>query len=483
MKKFYLFLFTTLLLFLNNALFAQDYTSTSNTFRSLKNSETFKTPFFHKDTSLHSIKDFFKKSHLHGRVRNHFMATINEGELSDYWTNATGGLIKLETAEWNGLQLGLAGIFTFKTLSSDLNAIDPISGKGAKWEKELYDVNRPQEHKDLDRLEELYLRYNCGQSFMEYGKLDINTGPLFKNRDSRMKAFVYRGFWSEINELKHQKITLGWINGVSPRGMTEWYNLNEAIGINNNGYHLPDEKANYHETSEIKGIGVLGYQNNLKNGLTLKLWNFGFHNMFNMNWLQADYEQQHIFAGIQYVHQRAAKHQAELNFNERYIQPNETGNVISTKIGYKNKGFSTSLAYLHAFNTGRFLFPRELGREDFYVSQPRSWIDGFGDTDVWMLRFKYRPQAKKWNNLTLDTRLSYTAVSDMDNTAFNKYKLPSFYQLTFLGKYKCDGLLDGLNLSLLYLTKYSPASENLVLAQKFYKSGIHHFSLIANIEF
>ena len=475
MKQSYILFIIILIISTNTSIFAQDHATPP--------SDTNTEHFFHKDTSLHSVKDFFKKSHLHGRVRNHFMATTNAGELTDYWTNATGGLIKLETAEWNGLQFGVAGIFTFQTATSDLTLMDTIAGKTAKWERELYDSNRPGEYKDLDRLEELYIRYNCGRSFVEYGKMDINTGPLFKNRDGRMKAFIYRGLWSEINEFKHQKITLGWLNGVSPRGMTEWYDLNEAIGINNNGYHNPDEKAHYHETSEIKGIGVLGYENQLDNGLTVKLWNFWFQNMFNMNWLQADYKRKHLFAGVQYVHQRAANHQEELAFNERYIQPNETGNVFSTKVGYKNKGFSASAAYLHAFNTGRFLFPRELGREDFYVSQPRSWIDGFGDLDVLMFRFKYRPEAKKWQNLTLDTRLSYTQTSDMDSTEFNKYKLPAFYQFTFLGKYKCDKLLDGLNFSLLYLTKYSPASENLTEGQQFYRSGIHHFSVMANIVF
>ena len=165
------------------------------------------------------------------------------------------------------------------------------------------------------------------------------------------------------------------------------------------------------------------------------------------------------------------------------MQPNETGNVINAIIGYQNKGFSTSLAYLHSFNTGRFLFPRELGRENFYVSQLRSWIDGFGDTDIWMLRFKYRPTNERWKDLSLDARISQTIVSDKDNPTSNKYKLPSFYQLTFLGKYKCHGWYDGLTLNLLYVTKYAPSSENLNQAQKFYQSGFHHFSFMMNLSF
>ena len=44
-----------------------------------------------------------------------------------------------------GLRLVLRESSLIKTFSSDLNEIDTLVGKGAKWEKELYDITRPDE--------------------------------------------------------------------------------------------------------------------------------------------------------------------------------------------------------------------------------------------------------------------------------------------------------------------------------------------------
>ena len=62
---------------------------------------------------VHSLFDYVSKGHTSGHIRNYFMATINEGDLKDYWTNATGRAVCNETAEWNGVALGVKGIFTY----------------------------------------------------------------------------------------------------------------------------------------------------------------------------------------------------------------------------------------------------------------------------------------------------------------------------------------------------------------------------------
>ena len=101
---------------------------------------------------------------------------------------------------------------------------------------------------------------------------------------------------------------------------------------------------------------------------------------------------------------------------------------------YQNPGkeIEVSASYLKAFDTGRFLFPRELGREDFYVSHPRSWVDGFGDTEIYMLRFRYRKETKQNGRVYIDTRIAKIDAPPIDDARFNKYGLPSYYQLTFL---------------------------------------------------
>lgn len=97
----------------------------------------------HTNDSVHSIKDFFTRGIAHGHIRNYTMGTIHEGSLKDYWTNAIGGALRYETAEWNGLSFTVKGIFTFEAFGMDLTEVDDKIGRSAKWEKELYDVRRP----------------------------------------------------------------------------------------------------------------------------------------------------------------------------------------------------------------------------------------------------------------------------------------------------------------------------------------------------
>lgn len=421
---------------------------------------------------------FLKEGHFKGHIRNHFMTTINSHELTDYYTNATGGALKYETGKIYGFYGGVEGIFTYGTIKDNVLKEDPITGKISKWELELYDYTRPGEERDLDRLQELYIGYSFKNSYIEYGKVDINKGPLFLKRDSRMKPFAYRGFWGQIKEIPETNIYTGFINGVSPRGVTEWYSINEAIGINNNGFEPDGSKADYHGFSETKGIAVLGAENESFKNFTFKFWDFWMHNMNNTLWFQIDYKDESYFAGAQYVFQHNTG-QNELAYNERYFQPDQTANVISLNAGKKIKDHHFSFSYLHAFGTGRFLYPRELGREDFYVSQPRSWIDGFGDLDVYMLRYKWK--IKPLKDLLFDWRLSYTETAGIDNYEFNKYGLPSFYQSTILLRHKCKNKLEGLKFSLLYLYKYSP--EDMELSKRFYLSDFHHISFISQIDF
>lgn len=429
-----------------------------------------------------SIRAFFTKGHTEGHIRNYLMSTINQGELTDYWANALGGSLGYHTAIWHGFQLGVKGIFTYNLASSDLNHVDPLAGQSSKWEKELFDVTRPNERKDLDRLEELYIKYHFKSSFATAGKIDINKGPLLLKRDGRMKPFVYKGAWFEFKELKQQELLGGYIYAVSPRGMTEWYDLNEAIGLVNNGYHADEGQSYYHEMSETRGLFVMGYQNNLIKNLKITVWHYFLHRVFHTIWNQVDYENDRLYGGVQYVHQFADPYQSSLAFENRYFQPDEESHTLSTQFGVKLNGGNTklSMGYLHGFNTGKFLFPRELTRENFYVSQPRSWVDGLGAVDIYMLRAQFNPKGAP---LSGDFRVERVQLNDFNHLGLNKYNIPSYFQSTIVAKYNFQHKLSGLYIAFLYAYRYAESHRNLTPDKLFYRTNFHHFNLIFNIIF
>ncbi|MEJ2163661.1 MAG: hypothetical protein P8X60_10240, partial [Robiginitalea sp.] len=76
-----------------------------------------------------SLKELFGLGTVSGHFRNFFMNTANQGDLKDYYANAIGGAIRFRTHTFYGFELGVAGIFTFKVFSNDLNEPDPTTGR------------------------------------------------------------------------------------------------------------------------------------------------------------------------------------------------------------------------------------------------------------------------------------------------------------------------------------------------------------------
>ena len=144
-----------------------------------------------------------------------------------------------------------------------------------------------------------------------------------------MMPFVYRGLWSKIQTHDQNRITLGFINGVSPRGMFGWFSLREAIGMQSRGFQPKGDRADYHDRAPIRGLITLGYKHHLGKHLTLQAWNFHLDRLTNMTWLQADAQYKHFFGGLQYVQERASSYQKRLPYDQRYYQPGEVGQVLS----------------------------------------------------------------------------------------------------------------------------------------------------------
>lgn len=299
-----------------------------------------------------------------------------------------------------------------------------------------------------------------------------------------MKPFVYRGAWTRINEFEKHKVYLGYIDGVSPRGMTEWFSLDKAIGLLGNGIQPDGSSAEYHDHSGIDWIGVLGIEREVNDELKLSLWNYLFDKSMDITWFQADFQHRGMLLGAQYVHQTALSAQEDIEYTARYIQQGETADVVSVRLGYgpEKSRWEFTTAYLHAFDNGRFLFPKELGREDFYVSHPRFWMDGLGNTDVYMVQAAYKSKSKEKGQFDVKARLSRLDAPEEDDFQFNKYALPSIYQVMFFPKYEFHNVMEGMEIGLLYIWKVD-RQENRPLNEQFYRTDLHHLNLVMNIDF
>lgn len=431
-----------------------------------------------QEKKVNKLKDIFHQAEVEGHIRNFFMATINQGNLKDYYTNASGGAIGIITKPYKGFQFGIRGIFTYQTFSADLNEADPITGKASQWEHQLYDITDRHNFNDLDRLEELYLKYRLSNGFLSIGKIPLEDDPMINQSDGRMKPFAYSGINLNWNFDTGKSITISWLNKVSPRSTVEWYQIGDAIGISNNGLSANLEPANYHHTINSEGVGVINYRMKQKN-FDIQLHNWFIHQLHNTSMLSIEYQYKKVFLGMQYARQFQLQNNLSASRSEElYIRPNENGSVLSTKVQHQSKKQLIRLAYSHAFSNGRFLFPRELGRDQFYTSIPRSRIEGFGNVNV--ITFAHQYQIKKESLSTL-LECSRIYGADYNQPELNKYGLDEYYQINSGLHLEFKNFLEGMEMDVLYVYRKDINRDEAI--ELFNRSNFHQINFITNYNF
>ena len=76
------------------------------------------------------------------------------------------------------------GFYIFNIGSSNLTHPDPLTGQANRYEIGLYDVEDPSNKKDIDRLEEFYLKYSHGKGSIILGRQLLNT-PFINLQDGQ----------------------------------------------------------------------------------------------------------------------------------------------------------------------------------------------------------------------------------------------------------------------------------------------------------
>ncbi|MBL7721789.1 MAG: OprD family outer membrane porin, partial [Chitinophagaceae bacterium] len=256
-----------------------------------------------------SILSAFRKGTFSGHFRYYFMATDNKEGLTDYYANAVGGGIKFETGKFKNFQVGVSGFFVYNIGSSDLSIPDSKTKQMNRYETGLFDIEDPSNKKDIDRLEELYIKYHFKSNHITLGKQLINT-PFINLQDGRMRPTEVEGIWTEINSIKKIKLQLGYLYGISPRSTVKWFKVAESIGVYPVGVNDEGIKSAYAGNLESKGIFLAGITTQLNENLKLQFWNQYTENIFNSAMLQADYEypltqNSKLCAAAQFVRQDA----------------------------------------------------------------------------------------------------------------------------------------------------------------------------------
>lgn len=436
------------------------------------------------DPDSTSLLSAFKRASIHGHFRYFFMATDNVQGLTDYYANAIGGGIKLETAPYRGFQFGVSGFFVFNAGSSDLTKIDEGTNQPNRYEIGLFDVEDPSNRNDIDRLEELYLKYGWRKSHITLGKQLINT-PFINLQDGRMRPTAVNGIYGAIREIQSMKIEFGYLYEISPRSTARWYSIGNSIGRYPSGVNRDGAKSAYAGNLESNGIWLLGFTTQLNKQVSIKAWEMMVSNIFNTALVQLDLQQSltaesKLTASLQYIRQDALKDGGNADPSKTFFEKGGHSTVFGARAGWEDRRWQTSLNFLRITAGGRYLMPREWGKDPFFTFLPRERNEGVGDVYAYMASAGYTLPKKR---LRLQAAFGYYDLPPASNFAMNKYGMPSYTQLNVDVRYAFKGFLEGLDAQLLFVHKEKVGSEIVNEGQLFNKADMRQWNVVLNYHF
>lgn len=405
------------------------------------------------DTS--GIQHFFRSGSFYGHSRYFFLHTDNAEGLSDYSAHAFGMGIGYETPRFYGFKVGVSGFFIYNLHSSDLRAADAKTGQTSRYEIGLFDIQNPSNYSDLDRLEDLYVQYEGKIGALKFGKQDLKT-PFINPQDGRMRATLVEGLTFQ-KQLPHGfRLEAGYLYHISPRSTIRWFGIGESVGVYPVGLSPAGGKSLYsgHINSEAVLFGTFSYKGLRKQDFQLHhLW---VDNVLSTSLLQ--YVGQHKLAqgyalvtGVQALAQTAVGQGGNANPLWAYAPANHRAFAFGSRLGLLTPGgTSVMLNYTRITPDGRYLMPREWGRDPFFTFLPRERNEGFADVNAWNVTAG-RSLGK--SGFRLDVAYGQYHLPDASNAALNKYAMPSYWQMNVELKYHASNWLKGLDLQLLYVYK------------------------------
>lgn len=440
------------------------------------------------DTSTNdNLQDFLRKGRFFGHARSFAMLTNNAEGLTDYFANAVGVGIGYETGIFKGFQLGISGYAIYHLGSSNLSNIDPLSNQPNRYELGLFDVEDPTNKNELDRLEDLYLKFNREKINIKIGKQHLRT-PFINPQDGRMRPTLVEGLLVNIVPHLGWQLNAGLVNKLSPRSTVHWYDVGSSMGLYGVGVDANGIKSQYKGNLPQSLILFAGAERQFKKG-KLKIWDQYVTRIFNSTLVQwdgalncsgsglGDWEY-----GLQWISQHALTPLGNENFGMSYFGESNQSNAFGAKLGVKMGSQSKfTLNYTRITAQGRYLMPREWGRDPFYTFMPRERNEGYGNLHAANLVFSKKFQ--RLPGMVADLSYGRFYLPDVKDFRLNKYGFPAYQQLNLDVRYSFGGFFRGLDLQCLAVFKDAIKTTYDLPKYEINKVNLSHFNLILNYHF
>lgn len=415
-------------------------------------------------------------------LRSYFMATVNQGDLIDYSTWGTGAGLGYFSPRWKGLGVGFSGFFVFRHYENNVTQLDPITGAANRYEATLFDSHHPENHKDMDRLEEFFLSFQNKKWSVWLGRHKFES-PLLNESDNRLRPNLFSGLSSEYSP-GNWKFTGAWFTHVISRGSLEWLPIGESVGFYSTGRNPLGTNESYQHHLNSKGIATVGVEYKKENW-DWSSWNYLGEGMLGISFIEAKgkkiLDSDHkLVLGAQGFYQSAVGDGGNPDPAKTYILPNESTFGAGLKLGLEWSHTELSFNYLGISDHGRFLFPREWGREKFFVSQQRERFEGMGGVNAMTMKLN---RTFIHDQLMVSMAVGHVQTPDLNSLKLNKYGLPNYTHLTGLVDYRFQGYFKGLDLQLLVAAKKENNQGSLSPEFIINKVEMSNFNVILDYKF
>jgi hypothetical protein len=405
-----------------------------------------------KDSS--SLQSALQQGTISGHIRNFLMATDNAAGLTDSYANGFGIGIGYETAPYHNFQVAMSGFFMYNLFSSDLATPDPLTGAPNRYEIGMFDVQNGN-NTQLNRLENFYLKYSLNDFTLKIGKQLIRT-PFINPQDARLAPTMVEGALFEWKNSR-TKVEGGWIDKISPRGTVTWFTVANSIGVYPRGFTPNGSRSGYVGNLSSAGVFYTGLTHAITPQYTFQAWDLYVENIYNSLLLQFNGEKtsgtagSKVLTGLQFVMQNAINYGGNSQPQKAYTSQGSAAYAVSGQLGYvlPNSTWKFLLNYTHITSDGRYLMPREWGRDPFFTFIPREKNDGYGGVDAVSGSISHN----FGGGLNAEMMYGHYYMPDVRNTMLNKYGVPSYNHCNINVKYSFSGFLRGLDMQALFVYK------------------------------
>jgi hypothetical protein len=362
--------------------------------------------------------------------------------------------------------------------SSPIWEPDPLTGQPNRYEAGLFDLLAPEDQ-FFGRLETFSLGYSKPKFGIKLGKMGVQTDWV-NAQDGRLSPTVVEGIHGWFSPSRSWKINVWGINRLNIRGSKDWLPVGQTLGIYSQGRTVSGKAASYFGQTDSKWLGIWELERSFAGGGKFKLTQTVADNLFAT--YGSSFEQAKVKAsgtwsyGIQAGLQHGIGVGGNADESKRYKDPEDLNFSISAKLGWKKGSWELQLSSTQVGGKGRWLSPREWGKDAWYTFIPRERNEGYASVTAVVGYASYR-----FNSLPLQlysfAGLHY--LPDPLDAGQNKYNFPSYRQLNIGLKY-APSLLKNTELHVLLVNKESLDTYVLAPVQVYNKVSLWHLNVMLN---